>query len=109
MNKHDSLDVSTLKLKENLTILEGHLPKVFEKSSPKTNKSNIKISSILTNTRTPVHSFIDSLVQVKETLILHVTQFFGPQEASKQELELRNLPQFICCVSMEIQFTGRNP
>ena len=36
--------------------------------------------------------FIDNLVEGKETLIPHVTQFFTPQEAIKQELELRNLP-----------------
>ena len=36
--------------------------------------------------------FIDNLVEEKETLIPHVTQFFTPQEAIKQELELRNLP-----------------
>ena len=64
--KYDSLDVNTLKLKENLTISEGHLPKMFEKSSLKLNKSNIKINSFLTNTRAPVDSFIDNLVEGKE-------------------------------------------
>ena len=75
-----------------MTISEGHSPKTFEKSSPKSNKSNIKINSFLTNTKTSVDSFINSLVEEKETLIPHVTQFFTPQEAIKQELELRNLP-----------------
>ena len=79
MKKHDFLDVNTLKLKENLTISEGHLPKTFEKSSPKPNKSNMKINSFLTNARTPVDLFIDNLVEEKETLIPHVTQFFGPR------------------------------
>ena len=63
LKKHDSLDVNTLKLKKNLTISEDHLPKTFVKSSPKPNKSNIKIKSFLTNTRTPVDSFIDNLVE----------------------------------------------
>ena len=54
--------------------------------------SNIKINSFLTNTRTPVDLFIDNLVEGKETLIPHGTQFVTPQEAIKQELELRNLP-----------------
>ena len=53
LEKHDFLDVNTLKLKENLTISKGHLPKTFEKSSPRPNKSNIKINSVLKNTRTP--------------------------------------------------------
>ena len=92
MTLFDSLEVNTLKLKENLTISEGHLLKTFEKSSPKPIKSNIIINSFLTNTRTPVDSFIDNLVEGKETLIPHVTQSFTPQEAIKQELELRNLP-----------------
>ena len=75
-----------------MTISEGHLPKTFEKSSPKPNKSNTKINSFIANKRTPADSFIDNLVEGKETLIPHVTQFFTPQEAIKQELELRNLP-----------------
>ena len=54
--------------------------------------SNIKINSFLTNTRTPVDLFIDNLVEGKETLIPHVTQFFIPHETITQELELRNLP-----------------
>ena len=65
---------------------------MFEKSSLKPNKSNIKINNFLTNTRTPVDSFIDNLVEWKEALIPHVTQFFTQQEAIKQELELKNLP-----------------
>ena len=92
MEKHNSLEKNTLKLKEKLTISESHLPKTFEKSSPKPNISNIEINNFLTNTRTPVDLFIDNLVKGKETLILHVTQFFTPQEVIKQELELRNLP-----------------
>ena len=87
-----ALHVNTLKLKEKLAISEGHLPKTFEKSSPKSNKSSIKINSFLTNRRTPVDSFIDNLVEWKENLIPHVTQFFTRQEAIKKELELRNLP-----------------
>ena len=75
-----------------MTISEGHLPRTFEISSPKPNKSNIKINSFLTNTRTPVESFIDNLVEGKETLIPYVTQCFTPQGAIKPELELRNLP-----------------
>ena len=90
--KHNSLEDNTLKLKEKLTISESHLSKTFEKSSPKPNKSNMKINNFLTNTRTPVHLFIDNLVEGKETLIPHVTQSFTPQEAIKQELKLRNLP-----------------
>ena len=39
----------------------------------------------------PVDSFTDNLVKGKETLIQDVTQFFTPQKAIKQELELRNL------------------
>ena len=101
--KHDSLDVNTLKLKENLTISKGHLPKTFEKSSQKLNESNIKINSFLTNTRTPVDSFIDNLVEVKETLQPHVTQFFTPQVAIKQELELKNLPP------VDLLFFNGNP
>ena len=46
----------------------------------KTNKSNIKINIFLTNTRIPVDSFIENLVEGKETLMPHVTQFFTPQE-----------------------------
>ena len=69
-----------------------NLPKPFEKSSPKSNKRDIKINSFLANTRTPVDLFIDNLVEGKETLIPHGTQFVTPQEAIKQELELRNLP-----------------
>ena len=42
LKKDDALDINTLKLKENLTISEGHLPKRFEKSSLKPNKNNIK-------------------------------------------------------------------
>ena len=87
-----ALDVNTITLKEKLAISEGHLPKTFEKSSPKSNKSSIKINSFSRNRRTPVDSFIDNLVEWKENLIPHVTQFFTPQEAIKQELELRNLP-----------------
>ena len=86
------LTFNTLKLKKNLTISEGNLPKTSEKSPPKPNKSNIKINSFLTNTRTPIDSLIDKLVEGKDTLIPHVTQFFTPQEAIKEELELRNLP-----------------
>ena len=63
----------TLKLYEKLTISESHLPQTFEKFSPKPNKSNIKINSFLTNTRTPVDSFIGNIVKGKETLIPHVT------------------------------------
>ena len=40
----------------------------------------------------PVDSFTYNLVKGKETLIQDVTQFFTPQKAIKQELELRNLP-----------------
>ena len=65
---------------------------MFEKSSPKPNKGSIKINSFLTNTRTPVDSFIDNLVEGKETSIPHVTHFFTPHEAIKQDLELRDLP-----------------
>ena len=75
-----------------MTISEGHLPKTFEKSSPKPNKSNTKINSFIANKRKPADSFIDNLVEGKETLIPHVTQCFTPEEAIKQELELRNLP-----------------
>ena len=53
LKKHNSLDVNTLKLNENLTISEGHLPETFEKSSPKLTKSNTKLNSFLTNTKTP--------------------------------------------------------
>ena len=67
LKKDDALDINTLKLKENLTISEGHLPKRFEKSSPKPNKNNTKINSFLTNARTPVDSFFDNLVAGKET------------------------------------------
>ena len=91
MEKHNSIDVNTLKLKEKLTISESHVPKTFEKSSPNPNKSNIKIKSFSTITR-PADSFIDNLVEGKETLILPVTQVFTPQETIKHELELRNLP-----------------
>ena len=109
VEKHNSLEDNTLKLKEKLTILESHLRKAFEKSSPKPNKSNIRINIFLTNTRTHVDSFIDHLVEGKETLIPHVTQFFTQQETVKQELEVRNLPSVeIYCVSMETQSTGRN-
>ena len=80
LGKHNSLEGKTLKLKEKLTIWESYLPKTFEKSSVKTNKSNIKINIFLRNTRTPVDSFIDNLVEGKETSIPHVTQFFTPQE-----------------------------
>ena len=76
MEKHNSLEENTLKLKEKLTISESHLPKTFEKSSPKPNKSNIKINNFLTNTRTPVDLLIDNLVEGKETLTPHVTHFF---------------------------------
>ena len=62
LKKHDSLDVNILKLKENLIISEGHLPKASENCSPKPNKSNIKINNFLTYTRTPADSFIDNLV-----------------------------------------------
>ena len=61
LEKHNSLEDDTLKLKKILPISESHLPKMFEKSSPKPNKSNIKIKFFLTNTRTPVDSFIDNL------------------------------------------------
>ena len=54
--------------------------------------SDIKTNDFLTNTRTPVDSFIDNLVEGKENLTPPVTQIFTPQEAIKQELELRNLP-----------------
>ena len=83
VEKHNSLEDNTLKLKEKLTILESHLRKAFEKSSPKPNKSNIRITIFLTNTRTHVDSFIDNLVEGKETLIPHVTQFFTQEETIK--------------------------
>ena len=98
--KHNYFEDNTLKLKKKLVISESHLPKTFEKSSPKPNESNIKINSFLTNTRTAVDSFIDNLFEQIETLIPHVTQFFTPQEVIKQEF--RNLPQLIFYVSMEI-------
>ena len=63
MQKHNSLEHNTLKLKEKLTISVSQLPKTFEKSSPKPNKSKIKIDNFLTNTTTPVVSFIDNLVE----------------------------------------------
>ena len=108
--KNNSLESNTLKLKEKLTISENHLPKKFEKSSLKPNKSTIKIK-FFKNTWTPADSFIDNLVKGKETLILHTTQFFTPQEAikqknktnnknknkEKQKLELRNLPPVDLC------------
>ena len=56
-----------------LTISECHLSR-FEKYSPKPNKNTIKINNCLTNTRTSVGSFIDNLVEGKETLIPHVTK-----------------------------------
>ena len=88
MEKHNSLEGNNLKLKEKLTISESHLPKTSENSSLKPNKSNIKISNFLANTRTPVDSFIDNLVKEKKTLKPHVKQIFKSKEASKQELEL---------------------
>ena len=106
LKKHNYFEDNTLKLKEKLVISESHLPKTFEKSSPKPNKSNIKINSFLTNTITAVDSFINNLFERRETLIPHVTQFFTPQEVIKKEF--RNLPQLIFYVSMEIQFTGQN-
>ena len=74
-----ALDGNTWKLKEKLTISESHLPNTFERSSPKPNKSSIKINSFLTNTRTHVDSFIDNLVEGKETLIPQVTHFLHPR------------------------------
>ena len=74
--KHNSLEGNNLKLKEKLAFSESHLPKTFEKSSPKPNESNIKINNFLTNTETPVDSFIDNLVEGKETLIPHIKQIF---------------------------------
>ena len=61
--------------------------KTFQKSSPQPNKT-----ATLTNRRTSVDPFINNLVEGKETLIPHVTQFFIPQEAITQKLEFRNLP-----------------
>ena len=90
MEKHNSLESNTLKMKKKLTILENYLPKTFEKSSPKPNKS--KINNFLVNTRTPLDLFIDNLVEGKETLVPYLTQIFTPKEAIKQELELRNFP-----------------
>ena len=93
MEKHNSLEENTLKLKEKLTISESHLPKTFEKSSPKPNKSNIKINNFLTNTRTPVDLFIDNFSRRERNINTPCNAFFfTPQEAIKQELELRNLP-----------------
>ena len=66
-----------------MTISKRRLPKKFKKSSPKPNKSNIKINSFLTNIRTPVDLFIDNRAEAKGTSILHVAQFFTPQEAIK--------------------------
>ena len=85
MEKQDSPEGNTLKLKEKLTISESHLPKTFQKSSPKSNKSNIKIKDFLTKAGAPVDSFIGNLDERKEILISHVTQFFTPQELVKQE------------------------
>ena len=85
MEKQDSPEGNTLKLKEKLTISGSHLPKTFQKSSPKSNKSNIKIKNFLTKAGAPVDSFIGNLAEGKEVLISHVTQFFTPQEVVKQE------------------------
>ena len=79
-------------MKEKLTISENHLPKKFEKSSLKLNKSTIKIK-FFKNTWTPANSFIDNLVKGKETLILHITQFFTPQEAIKQKKQKQKQKQ----------------
>ena len=84
--KHSSLDGNFLKLKENAAISENHLPKPFENVLWNLTKV-IKINNILTNTRTPVDSFINNLVEEKEILILNATQVFTPQEAIKQELK----------------------
>ena len=51
LEKYNSLEGNTLKLKEKLTFSESHLPKAFDKSLPKPNKSNIKINKFLTNCR----------------------------------------------------------
>ena len=71
MEKRNSLEGNNLTLKEKLTISESHLPETFEKSLPKPIKE-IKINNFLTNTRTPVDSFIDNLFEGKETLIHQV-------------------------------------
>ena len=68
LEKHNSFEGKTLKLKEKLTISKSCLPNTFEKSSPKPNKSNIKINNFLTNTRIIVDSFINNLVEGKETM-----------------------------------------
>ena len=88
LEKHNSLEVDTLKLKEKLTNSERHFSNTFEKSSPKPNESNIKINNFLTNTRTSADSFIDNLLERKETLIPHLTRLFTPQEVIKQEIEI---------------------
>ena len=81
---------NSIKLKEQLTLSKTNSPKTFQKTLSKPYE---KINeNFLTNSKTCVDSFIEYLVEGKETVINHVAKHLTPQEAIKQELELRNLP-----------------
>ena len=67
----------------------------FETCLQKLQKYKHKVKTVsesLIESRTPVDPFMDHLVEGKEILIPHVTQFFTPQKAIKHELEIRYLP-----------------
>ena len=91
MDKHNHLEGSTLKLKKKLTFQKVIYQKHLKNLQQDVIKALLKQNDFLTNTRSTVDSFINNLVEKKEILILHVTQFFTSQEAMKKKLELRNL------------------